>query len=72
MLRTNNGAVPVRTLREYFTQDRLLRIPEWQREYSWQATESGQVGVLLSDLKEFVESSEKEYLLANYLMKVNY
>jgi uncharacterized protein with ParB-like and HNH nuclease domain len=68
MLRTNNGAVPVRTLREYFTQDRLLRIPEWQREYSWQATESGQVGVLLSDLKEFVESSEKEYLLGSIIL----
>jgi hypothetical protein len=68
MLKATNGAVPVRTLREYFTEPRNLRIPPWQREYSWKATESGQVGVLMNDLKEFVESSDEEYLLGSIIL----
>lgn len=68
MLKTTNGAVPVRALREYFTQPRNLRIPPWQREYSWKATESGQVGVLMNDLKEFVESPDQEYLLGSIIL----
>ena len=51
------------TLSNYFSKNRVIKIPQWQREYSWKATESGQAGVLLSDLLEFVESEKTEYLI---------
>ncbi len=53
MLIMNNNSVPVRTLKDYLTQNRTLTIPLWQREYVWEANDSGQVGVLLEDLREF-------------------
>jgi hypothetical protein len=51
------------TLQEYFDKKIVIKIPQWQREYSWKPTESGQAGVLLSDLKDFVESDKIEYLI---------
>jgi hypothetical protein len=59
---------PVRNVFEYLTQDRVIRIPLWQREYSWKATEAGQVGVLMSDLKEFIESGDSEYLIGSVIL----
>ena len=52
----SNTKVELRDLKEYLTQNRVIRIPPWQREYGWKPTESGQVGYLLADLKDFIES----------------
>lgn len=68
MLIMNNGTVPVRTLKEYLSQDRTLSIPLWQREYVWEATDSGQVGVLLEDLREFLNKPEKNYLIGSVIL----
>jgi len=68
MLIMNNGTVPVRTLKEYLSQDRTLSIPLWQREYVWEATDSGQVGVLLEDLREFLNKNEKNYLIGSVIL----
>ena len=68
MLIMNNGTVPVRTLKEYLSQDRTLSIPLWQREYVWEATDSGQVGVLLEDLREFLNKPEKNYLIGLFCL----
>lgn len=56
--------VPAFKLRDYFNQKVILEVPKWQREYTWDPTSEGQVGVLLDDLKSFVEdNSQEEYLL---------
>jgi hypothetical protein len=60
--------VELRNLKEYLTQKRVIRIPPWQREYGWKAAENGQVGVLLSDLKEFIESGDDEYLIGSVII----
>ena len=60
--------VELRNLKEYLTQKRVIRIPPWQREYGWKAAENGQVGVLLSDLKEFIESGDEEYLIGSVII----
>lgn len=60
--------VVIRNLREYLTQSRVIRIPPWQREYGWKASDAGQVGVLLTDLKDFVESNEREYLIGSVIL----
>ena len=61
--------VPVKALLEYFTQDFILKLPPWQREYSWEADDNGQVGRLLEDLKNFVEDdSQEEYLLGAIIL----
>ena len=60
--------VELRNLKEYLTQNRVIRIPPWQREYGWKPAETGQVGVLLSDLKEFIESGESEYLIGSVII----
>ncbi len=60
--------VELRDLKEYLTQKRVIRIPPWQREYGWKPTESGQVGYLLSDLKEFIDSNENEYLIGSVII----
>lgn len=65
----NSTSVPVKSLLEYFTQDQLLKLPPWQREYSWVAENEGQIGQLLLDLKNFVESEEQEeYLLGSVIL----
>jgi uncharacterized protein with ParB-like and HNH nuclease domain len=56
------------TLQEYFNKNVVIKIPQWQREYSWKATESGQAGILLADLKDFVESENTEYLIGPVIL----
>lgn len=68
MLLMDKGTVPVRSLKEYLSQDRTLSIPLWQREYVWEANDSGQVGVLLEDLREFLEKDEKNYLIGSVIL----
>ena len=68
MLLMEKGTVPVRTLREYLSQNRALSIPLWQREYVWEANDSGQVGVLLEDLREFLDKGEKNYLIGSVIL----
>jgi uncharacterized protein with ParB-like and HNH nuclease domain len=64
--------VPVRSLLQYLSQpERILVIPPWQREYVWSATESGEVGVLLQDLKEFVDSDLDEYLMGSIILSTD-
>lgn len=59
----------MRTLREYLTQDRVLFIPPWQREYSWQTSKEGQVDTLLDDLLAFAKDpSATEYLLGSVIL----
>jgi uncharacterized protein with ParB-like and HNH nuclease domain len=61
--------VPVYNLHDYFTQDFTLFIPPWQREYTWEATDTGAVGELMQDLLDFVEDpSSKEYLLGAVIL----
>ena len=60
--------VELRNLKDYLTQDRVIRIPPWQREYGWKPTENGQVGVLLSDMKEFIDGEESEYLIGSVII----
>jgi hypothetical protein len=63
-----NTDVKLRNLKDYLTQDRVIRIPPWQREYGWKPTENGQVGVLLSDMKEFIDSDDPEYLIGSVII----
>ena len=64
MLKVIDGRVPVLTLKEYFTDHSVLRIPSWQRDYSWEATDEGQVGILLEDLQTFAQDQNStEYLM---------
>jgi hypothetical protein len=62
--------VPVLSIEKYFTQDFSLSIPPWQREYTWDSSDNdGQVPVLLEDLKNFIESPEKnEYLIGAVIL----
>lgn len=69
MLRVQDGRVPVLNLHEYFTGHSLLRIPSWQRDYSWDASDEGQVGVLLEDLQTFASDGEAtEYLMGSVIL----
>lgn len=68
MLIMNNNSVPVRTLKDYLTQTRTLTIPLWQREYVWEANDSGQVGVLLEDLREFLDKGADNYLIGSVIL----
>jgi hypothetical protein len=64
-----NGGIPVVSLMEYFTQNRILVIPPWQREYSWSISEDEQVDTLLKDLKKFLaDDSANEYLLGSVVL----
>ena len=63
-----NTNVELRDLKSYFTQKRVIRIPPWQREYGWKPTDAGQVGILLADLKEFIESGDSEYLIGSVIL----
>lgn len=68
MLETNNSTVPVKNLRDYLSGKYELSVPQWQREYAWEATDSGQVGELLIDLRDFVNSDSKEYLIGSIIL----
>lgn len=70
MLKTDaTGNVPVRSIHEYFTSHDQLRIPAWQRDYSWDASDEGQVGVLLDDLANFTKQpAGSEYLLGSVIL----
>jgi len=60
---------PIHSIGDYFSQQqRNLIIPPWQREYVWQVGESGEVGELLSDLREFAESKSSEYWLGSVIL----
>lgn len=67
------NSVPVRSLKDYLSDDsRLLVVPQWQREYVWSASEEGQVGVLLADLYDFLETDDDDYLMGSiWLSKSN-
>lgn len=69
MLKVIDGRVPVLTLKEYFTDHSVLRIPSWQRDYSWEATDEGQVGILLEDLQTFAQDQNStEYLMGSVIL----
>jgi len=66
-LKSNNA--PIQSIGAYFSQQqRNLIIPPWQREYVWQVGETGEVGELLSDLREFAESKSDEYWLGSVIL----
>lgn len=61
--------LPVVPLSEYFAQFRVLVIPPWQREYSWDTGSDSQVETLLKDFSKFARSlDEKEYLLGSIIL----
>ncbi len=63
------AVVPVRNLKEYLTQARVLEVPPWQREYSWQTTKEGQVDALLDDLLTFAKNDAvNEYLIGSVIL----
>ncbi len=69
MLKVEDGRVPVLNLYSYFTDHSLLRIPDWQRDYSWDASDEGHIGDLLGDLKAFVEKpNASEYLMGSVIL----
>ena len=47
---------------------RLLVVPPWQREYVWTPSDSGEVGILLDDLFEFVMGKDDDYLMGSILL----
>lgn len=69
MLKVQDGRVPVLNLFSYFTDHSRLRVPSWQRDYSWDASDEGQVGVLLEDLQTYVlNTSADEYLMGSVIL----
>ena len=69
MLKVKDGRVPVLNLFSYFTEHSLLKVPSWQRDYSWDASDEGQVGILLEDLQTFVSNtSADEYLMGSVIL----
>ncbi|CAN2207684.1 Domain of unknown function DUF262 [Candidatus Nanopelagicaceae bacterium] len=50
------------------TPSRLLVVPPWQREYVWTPSESGEVGILLEDLRDFVLGKDDDYLMGSILL----
>jgi hypothetical protein len=69
MLRVQDGRVPVLDLYSYFTEHSLLRVPSWQRDYSWDASDDGQVGILLEDLQTFaLNTNSEEYLMGSVIL----
>jgi hypothetical protein len=62
-------SIPVVSLKEYLSQDRVLVIPPWQREYSWSTSEDEQVDTLLKDLLKFIRNpSSEEYLIGSVVL----
>ena len=70
MLKLGLGdTVPVISLKTYFSKQRTLVVPPWQREYSWLTTDEGQVDVLLKDLAKFARDNQAhEYLLGSIIL----
>jgi hypothetical protein len=63
------GNVPVRSVHQYFTSHAQLKVPAWQRDYSWEASDEGQVGVLLDDLSAYAANDAlTEYLLGSVIL----
>ena len=54
---------------ELFARDIQLKIPTWQREYSWDADE--EVRLLLEDLDKFANSEEFNYVLGSIITYPN-
>jgi len=50
------------------TTQRLLIVPPWQREYVWKPSETGEIGVLLDDLFDFVMGKDEDYLMGSILL----
>jgi uncharacterized protein with ParB-like and HNH nuclease domain len=64
-------SAPILSLKEYLIGDieeRLLVVPPWQREYVWKPTDNGEIGILLEDLKEFINSNDDDYLMGSILL----
>lgn len=60
---------PILSIGDYLsTKSRHLIIPPWQREYVWQTGENGEVGELLDDFKEFLNSDQEEYWLGPIIL----
>lgn len=72
---------PILTLKDYLTgknqiqadphkhtPPRLLVVPPWQREYVWIPSDSGEVGILLDDLHDFVLGKDDDYLMGSILL----
>ena len=68
MLQTKDSSVPVKNLRDYLSGEFELSVPLWQREYAWEANDGGQVGELLTDLRDFVLSNSDEYLIGSIIL----
>ena len=69
MLRVQEGRVPVLNLSSYFTEHSRLKVPSWQRDYSWDSSDDGQVGILLEDLQTFAaNASSDEYLMGSVIL----
>jgi hypothetical protein len=69
MLKVVDGRVPALSLKSYFTQHDKLRIPSWQRDYSWDASDEGQVGILIEDFQGFVnDAAADEYLMGSVIL----
>jgi hypothetical protein len=63
------ATAPIHSVLEYLSnKDRTLEIPPWQREYVWTPSETGEVGVLLQDLKDFISSDDPDYLLGSVFL----
>lgn len=71
MLKVQDNRVPVLNLYSYFTEHSLLKVPSWQRDYSWDASDDGQVGVLLEDLQTFASNNSDEYLMGSVILCEN-
>ncbi|CAN1498609.1 Domain of unknown function DUF262 [Candidatus Nanopelagicaceae bacterium] len=66
---TDKPGIPVVSLKEYLSQDRVLVIPPWQREYSWSTSEDEQVDTLLKDLLKFIRNpNSEEYLIGSVVL----
>lgn len=70
MLKLESGRfLEVVPLSEYFARFRVLVIPPWQREFSWDVGPDSQVETLLKDFSKFVQTEkEKEYLLGSIIL----
>jgi hypothetical protein len=65
----NTPSIPVVTLKDYLSQNRVIVIPPWQREYSWSTSEDEQVDTLLKDLLKFIRNpNSDEYLIGSVVL----
>jgi hypothetical protein len=65
----NVPSIPIISLKDYLSQDRVLVIPPWQREYSWSTSEDEQVDTLLKDLLKFIQNPKAtEYLIGSVVL----